>query len=478
MRKVLVIKNSGNATLQLSAPVVRGAFSVSALPDSLAPGASAQLWVTMLTTHIGRKDGKVELRSNTGTFRFFVRGQVITQPTNPEIEIVGVIDGQRNPVYFGEAQRGDRNPEKSFVIRNVGRASLRISNVSVPRGYRVVSSPTKYLRPGATTTLKVQLLTSQSGEWNGEIVISNSDSDEGRFNFPVTGKVNAAPILAPEIEIVGVAKNQIEAVSVGAAHAGESLWKQFVVRNTGRSTLEIRNVRHSSAIREVRVSQSDIRSGGSAILSVRMDTTRYGQKSGWIRFTTNDSDERSVTINLTGVVLQNNHDTSKGPVRWTRVIESGDGFVEAKWVETYRGSGNRMRIFADFYNERGSLIRRNVAIGDHSDSGDQSIPALQRIETGNVVFAWAKDNPTTTGGIHFTILDPWGHTKSNLDRRANNQVGDRFSIVGIETTDGRDGFTLVWRRATNNGQWIARRDVNSSGTPTSGVSESIAYFRR
>ncbi len=115
----------------------------------------------------------------------------------PEITVrdgpVDIADGQIAPIDFGSASPQAAGPTRTFTVRNDGDATLTLGGVTVPAGFTVTEGLSPSLAPGASDTFTVRLDTRITGTRRGQISISSNDSDEGSFDFAITGTVNGRP---------------------------------------------------------------------------------------------------------------------------------------------------------------------------------------------------------------------------------------------------------------------------------------------
>ncbi len=190
------VRNLGNGTLTLGPLQVPTGFSIETqLPASLAPGASVTFRVRMETTSAGTRGGTVQFSNNDADespYNFVVTGTVLAQPQpQPEVDVVGIVDGQSTEVSFGTVAVG-AVATKDFTVRNLGTATLVISQVQVPLGFSVVTNLPGSLAPGASATLRLRMDTATAGSRGGTAQIASNDADESTYNFVVSGTVVSA----------------------------------------------------------------------------------------------------------------------------------------------------------------------------------------------------------------------------------------------------------------------------------------------
>jgi len=132
-----------------------------------------------------------------------------TPPPAPAPEITVLIgsdvitDGQATPIDFGTVEVGGAGATRTFTVRNDGRQTLNLGEVTLPSGFSLVEGLASNLAAGESDTFTVRLDATDAGTKSGEITFSTNDADENPFNFPITGTVVAGePDLV--IEVVSV----------------------------------------------------------------------------------------------------------------------------------------------------------------------------------------------------------------------------------------------------------------------------------
>jgi hypothetical protein len=93
---------------------------------------------------------------------------------------------------FGKALQ-NKTPPKDFVLRNLGATDLEISRVSTTCGCTAALAASTVIKPGASTTLSVDLQTrTYTGKVERRILIESNDAKS-----PLELKVQATVVAAP-----------------------------------------------------------------------------------------------------------------------------------------------------------------------------------------------------------------------------------------------------------------------------------------
>jgi hypothetical protein len=330
--RTFTVRNDGNAALNLGAISVPAGFAViDPLVASLAPGESDVFIVRLDTATAGNKSGNISFNTNDpddneDPFAIRVNGDV-TPASQPEPEIAAnllqkgkvrgaVVSGVSNFEFAeGWLNQRKRRPARAFRITNLGNATLNLSNLSVPAGFLVADGLPATLAPGKSDTLVVVLDTKRLGQRSGDITFSTDDPDdnENPFRITITGNVlQFPPGTAPEVSVnlvqgkrvrAAVLMNQDNAISFGSApKGGKAPTRTFRIANTGNAPLSIGGVSVPSGFALLTKVTRSLAPGKSQSFIVRMNTDTTGTKSGEIRFTTNDPNERSFAFPIAGQV--------------------------------------------------------------------------------------------------------------------------------------------------------------------------------
>ncbi|WP_339748101.1 choice-of-anchor D domain-containing protein, partial [uncultured Rubinisphaera sp.] len=246
----------------------------------------------------------------------------------PEITVTGngleISDNDSSPriadgTDFGAVTQNGASISRTFTVRNEGNATLTLSGLTVPSGFTISEGLSSSLAAGASDTFTVRMSTTTVGTKSGFIRFTTNDSNEGAYNFTITGTVTA-PVLTPEITVTGngleisdndsspriadgtdfgvITQNGIETIPA------YTLSRTFIVRNDGNTTLTLDGLTVPSGffIPDGQGLPSSLAPGASAGFTVSMKDT-VGTKSGDIQFTTNDSSVGIFNFNITGAVL-------------------------------------------------------------------------------------------------------------------------------------------------------------------------------
>lgn len=201
----ITVTNVGGADLYVqSAAMAAGsdaAFAVdgSALPATLAPGASLVLPVTYAPTAAAAAAGSVEIGSDDPDEATAVVPLSGNATTNP----VPDIHASPAAISFGQVQRLTCST-KTTSIQNHGAATLNVNNVT--RGFvtsaEYTFSPTAFtVAPGAAQVLAVTYCPTDTGVDPGTLQVFSDDPDENPFVLNLYGEGVPPPVAQTDIAI-------------------------------------------------------------------------------------------------------------------------------------------------------------------------------------------------------------------------------------------------------------------------------------
>lgn len=161
--------------------------SVDLLDLGAASGGTTTDIIGQAISNTTRDIGPWEYQSGGGSPEIVVSGNSVT-----------IADGDATPsstdhTDFGSVVQGGTAVQRVFTVQNTGTADLTTSGLSVPSGFSIVEGLSATIAASSSDTFTVSLPTTTVGTFSGDISFTNNDSDEGTFNFAVTGEITAPP---------------------------------------------------------------------------------------------------------------------------------------------------------------------------------------------------------------------------------------------------------------------------------------------
>ena len=225
-----------------------------------------------------------------------------------DLGAVNLTSGSLTPVDFGGVNTG-ATQTLTFTLSNTGAADLTDLDYMIDGtdsiDFRVIEFPTDVLTPGATAPVVIQFEPSASGSRSAMLNVLSNDPDEAPFEINLSGTGNPATEIAVASGGADLADGATAPVDYGLVSVNSTKDVTFTVSNIGSLdltgltvTLDGANADQFSITAPLAV--NSLVSGDSAIFTVRFAPMTSGVKTAAIHIPSNDADESSFDINLTG----------------------------------------------------------------------------------------------------------------------------------------------------------------------------------
>ena len=201
---------------------------------------------------------------------------------------------------YGAVVEGD-SASQSFVVSNQGSATLNVSSTSLagPNAseFNIDSGGGTFsLLPGATETIVVGFYPTGSGARSASLSLTSNDPDESFVSVSLTG---TGALLEPDISVSSSSHDY------GNVAVGESSNQIFTVTNDGTSDLTVSTTTLSGPnAAEFNIDSGAgpfiLTPGASQTVMVGFYPSTVGAKLASLDLTSNDPDEGSVSVSLTG----------------------------------------------------------------------------------------------------------------------------------------------------------------------------------
>ncbi|MEH2255672.1 choice-of-anchor D domain-containing protein [Nostoc sp.] len=249
----------------------------------------------------------------------------------PEIQVlngnIDIIDGN-TAINFGETLVGEPLT-KTFTIKNIGIAALKLSNLKLPDGFSLVGTLPTSVAVNASTTISVALNPTTPGIYSGSLSLNNNDINESPFDFAISGTVTT-----PEIQVlngtVNITDGNTTAINFGETTVGDTLTKTFTIKNTGTGALKLSKLDLPDGFSLVGTLPTSVAANASTTISVALNPTTDGSYSGSFSLNNNDINESTFDFAINGTV-------KRAPAPGIQVLNgtnSNDTFI------IQRGDGN------------------------------------------------------------------------------------------------------------------------------------------
>ncbi len=287
---------------------------------TLPAGISTTFTVTFAPGGAGPRAAVIHIASNdtddnpfdvqlTGTATLAPHAEIVVQqPVDTDL-----VNGTASK-DFGSVKVGLTGEAVTFTIKSTGTADLTglaITKDGANAADFVVSDPgATTLTPGTSTTFTVMFAPGAIGARVAAIHIASNDLTDNPFDIALAG--TASPPPAPEIVITGPLladlRDGIATRAFGKVLVGETgMVKTFTIKNSGDANLTGLSITLDGANPDDYVVTGPVATmlapGESTTFDIAFKPATDGKKSATLHILSNDSDESSFDIQLTGTAV-------------------------------------------------------------------------------------------------------------------------------------------------------------------------------
>ena len=304
--KTFTVKNTGNASLSVSAISLPGGYSLqTSLPLTIAAGNSTTFVVGLSTSAIGTFTGTMSITdtdSGNDPYNVSLSGTV----TAPPAPVMSLADGSTNIANggsdtFASVTQGSSDT-RTFTVNNTGTASLTVSAVSLPSGYSLQTTLPLTVAANGSATFAVSLSTSSVGTYTGTMSITDTDTQNDPYNVSLSGTVTAPPAPIMSLADGSTSITNGGSDSFGSVTQGTSDSRTFTVSNTGNASLSVSAISIPDGYSLQTSLPLTINANGSATFVVSLSTAAIGNFQGTMTITDTDANNDPWRVNLSGSV--------------------------------------------------------------------------------------------------------------------------------------------------------------------------------
>jgi hypothetical protein len=295
----VAIQNVGTGTLNISSISLAGTnadFALTGtLPTSIAPGHQAIVTVSYSPSAIGGATETLSIVSDDPDESPLV---VAVSGNGLASTAVADINLPAGTIVFGDVEVGTTVTTK-LAVQNVGTAALNISGLSLAGtngDFALVSSAPIVINPGHQAWVEVSYSPSATGAGSETLTIVSDDPDESPLLVPVSGN-GVAPAASPDIHLPSTS------VAYGDVIVGKSKTATVAIQNMGTGDLNVTNLTVSGAGFALAAGSPTSFTVGSYRefkVDVVFSPGATGPASGSLVIDSNDTDEASLSVSLSG----------------------------------------------------------------------------------------------------------------------------------------------------------------------------------
>ncbi len=312
------IENQGAADLYIYDIVIyddmNAAYSNESMTGTIASSDTYTFLVIFNPSIPGSNPARLEITTDDpdeGTYTVYLDGTCM----GPDIEILQntTTIANNDDFNYGTINVTD-TLSVDFTISNTGTETLNIFGITLNdagygTGHFTIDTAPLTVAAGGTETLTITFTPSAVGTFTEQVIIQSDDPDEGEVAFTVTGTAEELPEITVEVGGSGIASGGIHNIGPVEANSGTGT-AIFRITNTGNDDLTINNLEYYEA-----TGQSTM---GGFTTPHTLSKTEYiefsvsfvpfslGDIAGTITIESDDSDEGTYTIAVTGVGVSAN----------------------------------------------------------------------------------------------------------------------------------------------------------------------------
>ena len=283
----LTISNVGDADLVISGLTASGDFSVASDCGTVAPAASCTATVTFTPSADGAASGTLSIASNDED-----EASIDIALSGAGVVLVADVDVSPTEVAFGDVTVGG-SATSEITIANTGNADLSIVSIAVASPvFSVTDTCGGTVAAGGSCAATVTFAPNAAGAADAVLAVTSDDADEPVVSVALSGN-------GVDVPVVDIAVSPAT-LAFGNVQVGESATADVTITSEGNATLEVSEVAISGTDLSVDASCGSLNQGESCTATVTFAPTAEGPVTGTLTVSSNDPDEGTVVIDITG----------------------------------------------------------------------------------------------------------------------------------------------------------------------------------
>jgi gliding motility-associated-like protein len=364
-RSFTIANNLGVDLTNLSVTISGIEFVIPATLNNILAGGTLTFDVNLTGSAVGTYTEAISIDADNllQPFAYDVIAEV-TATAQPEIVVYQgtttinpeIIDDDPFGVYLGDAERGTSLVDY-FLISNIGSADLEISDLTaIDAAFSFDVTPPFTVPIDGSQVVEITLDGSLGVYYEDTVTITNTDSDEALFEFPVAGNINGPEIAVfngPNLFIESIFDNQATPVNLGASVPGSDLVSQINITNFGPVALDISAINVTGTVFSINPLPPVTLAGeldgiyDEWVLDITLDGSTQGVFTETVTITSDDDNTPVFTFDITGSIAAPPH------IYWTENI--GDAFNDDEIHRTDLDGNNFSRYYSGFADQISGL---------------------------------------------------------------------------------------------------------------------------
>ncbi|KZK84502.1 Autotransporter beta-domain protein [Pseudovibrio sp. Ad13] len=475
--RVYTVQNAGTGDLTLGTISDDSASNVSVDSHNFAsttvtPGNSTTLSVTYTPTLDGAFSFDISFVNDDGDENPFDLTVSGTGSGAPEIAVSiqggsAVVDGGTDSV--GTSTAGAQT-SRVYTVQNTGTDDLTLGTISDDSASNVSVDTHSFgnttVTPGNSTTLTVTYTPTLAGAFSFDISFVNDDGDENPFDLTISGTGSGSPEIAASSSESGIISSGGTDTIPATKTVGVASSITYTITNSGTGTLTLTtpvtgiNVTSTSEATVdsfLLASDSVAASGGTTTLTVNYTPTSARAFGFTFFLASNDSDESSFTVVVSGTAGSKTIVVTSGDSQSTTVTTGFSNALEVT-VEDANGAALAGETITYTAPSSGASLDTTSQFATTNGSGVATLSVISNTVSGSFIVSASVDG----------AADP---AEFNLVNLAGAATG--FSVVSGTPQSVHTGQDyedrLVVRLVDTNGNGVQGVSIDFAA-PTSGAS--------
>lgn len=219
---------------------------------------------------------------------------------------IGNLRLSSNTVSFGDLNFGNQD-RKSLYVMNTGSSTVQISFSDVPKHLLVMPNPAQ-LKPGESGTIDITYETELKNAWGFvtdrfQLLINGKAEPLNRIVVTANIKEDFSRLSQSDMASAPVISAEKETFDFGTVKQGTKIEASYVIKNTGKRDLLIRDVQTSCGCTVAVPGDKIVKPGKSTTIKAVFNTRGYhGTQNKLVMVISNDPKTPKLTLWLRGTV--------------------------------------------------------------------------------------------------------------------------------------------------------------------------------
>jgi|GEM_PF-7038921 len=295
----LTIENTGNQDLVLSDLSLPTGFTATNFPATV-PAGQSQAFQVSLAGSAGTYSGSLSFSTNDvdeADYSFMLSGKLL-KPATLAVLLGGQALGDSSALDFGNTQVGS-NATQTLTLQNTGEVALTLSDLQISVGFLAEDLP-QTLEAGASVEWGLFLDASSISSVSGSLSFTTNDASNLAFRLNLEGEVlgiATLAVIAGEQTVENGDGFDLGSTTIGTSHA-----KSITLTNTGSAVLTLEGLDTPTGY-SVSNFPDTLDVGDSTLVTIILEAHAVGSFADTLSFATNDPEQPTFALSLTGEVL-------------------------------------------------------------------------------------------------------------------------------------------------------------------------------